>query len=124
MNMPAADRDGAVLRHRLVVEEVVLDHAPLVAEAEHEAIQAVVAEEPHDVPEERPAAYLHHRLGAILRLLAHPRALPATKDHDVHGYLGREANWPAMSRGQKKPHGSLIKKAFRGRECILRQANV
>jgi hypothetical protein len=43
-----------------------------------------MAEEPHDVPEQRPAAHLHHRLGAVFRLLAHPRALTAAENHDIH----------------------------------------
>ena len=89
----AADGHGAVLRHRLVVEEVVLNHTPLVAKAEHKATQTVVAKEPHDVPEERPVADLHHGLGAVFRLLAHPRALTAAQNDDIHRVLKALKTW-------------------------------
>ena len=43
--MPSTtDGHGAVLRHCLVVEEVLLDRAPLVAETQYETLQAVVPE--------------------------------------------------------------------------------
>ena len=47
-------------------------------------MEPVVAEETHDVPEQRPAADCHHRLGAILGLLAHPRTLTTAENDDVH----------------------------------------
>ena len=39
---------------------------------------------PHDVPEDRLAADLDHRLRDPLRLLAHPHAEPAAEDDDLH----------------------------------------
>ena len=62
--------DGEVVVHRLVVEEIVLDDVPFVAEAEDELAQAVMGEDLHDVPQDRPAPDLHHRFGAKLGLLA------------------------------------------------------
>ena len=52
-----------------VVGEVLLDHVALVAEADHEVGEAVLAVDLHDVPEDRVLADLGHRLGLDLRLL-------------------------------------------------------
>ena len=46
-----------------VVGEVFLDHVALVAAADHEVIDAVGGVDFHDVPENRLAADLDHRLG-------------------------------------------------------------
>ena len=80
-----ASVEHEVVEHRAVVrEEVVLDDFALVAEAENELVvtpRRVVA---HDVPEDRLAADLDHRLGDALGLLAHAHADATAEDHDFH----------------------------------------
>ena len=58
-----AEADGEVVVHRLVVQEIFLDHVAAIAEAEHEIAEPVVGVELHDVPQDRPAADLDHGLG-------------------------------------------------------------
>ena len=52
------EADCEVVVHRLVVQEVLLDHLAAVAEAEHEVSEAVVRVELHDVPEDWTASHL------------------------------------------------------------------
>ena len=71
----AAVREHEVVGDRLVVvEEVVLDGVGLVAEAEDEVLVPVVGVVAHHVPQDRPVADGHHRLGHGLRELAQPHA--------------------------------------------------
>ena len=75
-----------VVEERLVVgEEVLLDDLALVAEAEDEVVVTPARVVAHDVPEDRPAADLDHRLRDALRRLAHANAEAAAEDHDLHG---------------------------------------
>ena len=73
--------DGDVLGEAVVSHEV-LDQLAPVAEAEHEAVEALVGVDPDDVPEDRPAADLHQRLRDRLGVLAQARAAAAAQDHD------------------------------------------
>ena len=61
--------DCEIVVHRLVIEEVILDDVPLVAETEDEVAEAVLGVDLHDVPEDGPPPDFHHRLRAKLRLL-------------------------------------------------------
>ena len=61
-----------------------LDDLALVAEAEDELVVAPHRVVAHDVPEDRPAADLDHRLGDALGLLAHAHTVAAAEDHDLH----------------------------------------
>ena len=81
---PAAREDEVVARGLLVVQEVVLDELPAVAEAEDELRVPEVGVVAHDVPQNRPVADPDHRLRDALRLLPHAHAEPAAEDHDLH----------------------------------------
>ena len=71
----------------VVVGEVLLDHVPEVAEADHEVVQPVGGVDLHDVPEDRLAADLDHRLRAQRRLLAEARSYSACQDDDFHVHI-------------------------------------
>jgi len=73
--------DREVGLHRREVEEVALDRVGHVAEAQDEVLVPVAGVERHDVPEDRLARDLDHRLGPTLGLLAEPRPLAAAQDH-------------------------------------------
>ena len=96
----ASQGDGEIVVHRLVVEEVLLDHVAAIAEAEHELAEAVVGVVLHDVPEDRPPAHLDHRLGPELGLLAQSRSQSSATE------LRLSSRWSALSclprcRGEK-----------------------
>ena len=67
-----------------VLQEVVADHLALVAEAEHEAPHAVLGVALHDVPQDRAAADLNHRLRLKFRLFPKPGSLAATENDGFH----------------------------------------
>src|SRR5215471_6714401 len=62
--------EGNVRHVQEVVGEVLLDHVALVAAADNEFVYAGRRVALHDVPEDRLAANLHHRLGANHGFLA------------------------------------------------------
>ncbi|SCM79274.1 hypothetical protein KL86PLE_90320 [uncultured Pleomorphomonas sp.] len=106
LGMPLVDLHAVVgevegdIRHvKEVIREIFLDQIALVAAADHEFIDAILPVELHDVPENRPAADLDHRLGAQMRFLADPRAQSARKNDRFH-YVA------AGSRGS--PKASLL----------------
>lgn len=68
-----------------VVGEVLLDHVAPVPAADHEVVDPVRRVQLHDVPEDRPAADLDHRLGAGAGLLADASAQAAGEDDRLHG---------------------------------------
>ena len=88
-----------------VVEEVPLDHVALVAQGHHELLEAVVGVELHDVPEDRPAADLDHRLGPSLGLLGQP--CPEAPGQDDHFH---------QNSSRRKPHASVRGRAAPPRE--------
>ncbi len=63
-----AEREGEIVRERFVVQEVILDHRALVAQAQHEFLEAVRGINLHNMPENRASADLNHWLGTIFRL--------------------------------------------------------
>src|SRR5205814_5733422 len=69
----------------LVVEEELLHHVGLVAEAKDELLVPEVRVVLHQVPEDRAVADLHHRLGDLSRVLAQPGAEAPTEQDDLHG---------------------------------------
>ena len=79
------DRDVGIVQE--VVGEILLDHIALVAEADHEVVDAVVAVGLHDVPEDRPPADFDHRLGAQMRFLGDARAHAAGKNDGFQGLI-------------------------------------
>jgi hypothetical protein len=62
-----------------VVGEIFLDDVALVAAADDEVIDAMLGIDLQDVPENRPAAYLDHRLGPDNRLFRKARAEAAAR---------------------------------------------
>ena len=81
------EADGEVVVHRLVIQEIFLDHVAAVAQAEHKIAEAVVGVELHDVPEDGAAADLDHRLGPEFGFLAQARAQSAAKNHYFHNRI-------------------------------------
>ena len=68
----------------VVVQEVVLDGRRAVAQAEDEVAVPEVRVVAHHVPQDRPVADGHHRLGQRLRVLAQAQPEPAAEEDDLH----------------------------------------
>src|SRR5690348_4166333 len=83
----AAEADGEVIVHRLVVQEVFLDHVAAVAEAKHEIAEPAVRVNLHDVPQDGTAPDFDHRFGAKLSFLAQPGTKPAAQNDHLHRVL-------------------------------------
>src|SRR5438876_5695057 len=79
-----SQRDREIAIQQVVVDEVVLDHLALVAEAQHELVEAVGRVRLHDVPQNRLTADIDQRLGAIFRLFAEAGAHTTTQDDYLH----------------------------------------
>src|SRR6185369_16067890 len=77
--------EGNVRHVQKVVGEVFLDHIALVPAADHEVVCPVSRIQLHDVPQDRPAADLDHRLGFEITLLGNASAKSAGEDDDLHG---------------------------------------
>ncbi len=84
LHLAAAHVERHVGRVQGVVGEPLLDEIALVAEAHDELLDLVRGVDLHDVPEDRLAADLDHRLGLQRRLLAESRAQTAGEDHGFH----------------------------------------
>ena len=67
-----------------VVGEILLDDIALIAAADHEVVDAVRGVDLQDVPQDRTAADLDHRLGAQAGFLGKPRAESAGQDDCLH----------------------------------------
>ena len=52
----------------------------------------------HDVPEDRPAADLHHGLGLDMGFLGEPRTEPTREDHRLHDFPSRARTIPSKKR--------------------------
>jgi hypothetical protein len=62
----------------VVIEEVILDGVGAMSQAEDKILVPEVGVVLHHVPQDRPVADMHHRLGHIFGI-ANPHALPAAK---------------------------------------------
>src|SRR5690606_7483164 len=81
---PVAEHE-VVGRGLLVMEEEVLDLVRPVAEAEHELLVPPVRVVAHHMPDQRSRADELHRLGRVPGSAgAHPRAVPAAEEDDLH----------------------------------------
>jgi hypothetical protein len=79
---PKIDAD---IRHvEGVIEEILLDHVPLVPKAHDELVDPVLGIDLHDVPEDRFAADLHHWLGANRCLFRDTRAKTSCENDGFH----------------------------------------
>src|SRR5690606_31025756 len=83
-------------------QEVVLNDLALVAERDHELVHAAGLEGLHDVPEDRPASDLDHRLGLDRRLFREPGAEAPGEDHRLHALTSA----PAAPRAATRPSPS------------------
>ena len=81
-DVAVVQRDRHVLPDGVIVEEVALDLVALVAEREHELIEAVPRVVLHDVPQDRPSADLDERLRTDLGLFGESCARAAAQDDD------------------------------------------
>src|SRR5690242_10122916 len=79
---------GHVERHighmEKIVREILLDDVALVAETDDEIVDAPVGIDFHDVPEDRAATDLDHRLGTKMGLLTNPGAHTTCKNDGFH----------------------------------------
>jgi hypothetical protein len=80
----AAERDGEIVVHGLVVEEVLANHVAAIAQAQHELAKAVMSVDLHDVPQDGPTADLDHGLGSKFSFLAQSRPHAAAQDDRLH----------------------------------------
>src|SRR5260370_30628264 len=67
-----------------VVGEVLFDDVALVSATDDEVIDTVLGINLQNVPENRSAAYLDHRLGTNYRFFRETRADPASEDNCFH----------------------------------------
>ena len=67
-----------------VVEEVALDDVAAIAECDDELLEAACRVAPHDMPENRPSANLHHRLWLRFGFLGQTGSKPAGEQHRLH----------------------------------------
>src|SRR5262245_17436627 len=118
--LAALGEDEVVGDALVVVEEVVLDGVGLVAQAEDEVLVPVVGVVLHDVPQDRPVADGHHRLGHQVRILADAHAHPAAEKDDLHGATSlnvrvreRVRSYSPFARGRIR---MSVTSAVRGRQ--------
>ncbi len=83
-HVAGAQGDGQVRAQRAVVDHEPLDDLPLVAQGDNEIGEALAGVQLHDVPEDRVAADLDHRLGAGLRFLGQAAADASGQDGNLH----------------------------------------
>jgi hypothetical protein len=79
--MRERDIHGDIGHVQVVVGEVLLDHVTLEAEADDELVHAEGRVDLHDVPQDRLASDLHHRLGSAVRFFREACA-QAAGQHD------------------------------------------
>src|SRR5690606_16312436 len=97
---PHAQIDREVGFERQTVEEIALDALALVAERDDELGESEMGVVFHDVPEDRPSADLHHRLGPDGGFFRQPRPLSTGKDRYLHDApLAAVASGDAVARG-------------------------
>lgn len=85
------DVEGDVGHVEEVVGEILLDQIALIAAADHEVVHAMGGIELHDVPENRPAADLDHRLRLEVGLFRDPSSQAASENDCFHRRRGRRA---------------------------------
>src|SRR5581483_1086486 len=91
--------EGHVRHVQEIIGEIFLDDVALVAAADHELIHAVARIDLHDVPQDRLAADLDHRLWPQIALFGNPRAKAAGQNDGFHGLIRRLVARPAYPHG-------------------------
>jgi hypothetical protein len=96
-----------------VVRKIFLDHVTFVAEADYKIVEAVMAVDFHDMPEDRTAPHLHHRLRTDAGFFAQPGAPASCQNNDLHDKFPGGKSRPAVQR--------LIQDSLQNREfCNFR----
>src|SRR5262249_12489672 len=94
----AAQVDRHTPREPVIVHEVALDNLALVAKCDQEFFEAEVAVMLHDVPQDRSATDLDHRLGPGLGFFGEPRTQAAGQKYSFHGrpQLAQDRQFPGL----------------------------
>ena len=79
-----AQVDAEVAAQLVILDEVALDRVTAVPERQHELLEAARGVVVHDMPQDRPAADLHHGLRPQLGFFAEPRPETAAENHNLH----------------------------------------
>ena len=117
-DLAVLQRDRHVLADRVVVQEVALDLIALVAERQHELVEAVARVVLHDVPQDRPAADLDERLRTHLGLLGQARARAAAQDTTGNPFVSHAKYLVYQSTVARRP----VVERERGRQPSIRRA--
>ena len=116
LDLAAAVGQHEVVRQRLLVaQEVVLDRVGPVAQAEDELAVPEVGVVAHDVPQDRPVADRHHRLGDRLGLLAQADAPSPAEQHDLHAFDRSPTR--GMGTTSRAPHSRAYPTDWRSRSA-------
>ena len=67
-----------------IIREILLDHMLLIPGADHKIVEAVMAVELHDMPEDRHAAQIHHGLWFELAFFGNARSEAAGENNNFH----------------------------------------
>src|SRR5208282_4498205 len=91
-----AEAEGEIVVHRLIVQEIFLDHVAAVSEAEHKIDETIMRIQLHNVPQDRTTADFYHGLGPILSFLAQTGTEPSAQHYYFHEILlaGANASFP------------------------------
>src|SRR5439155_18961211 len=79
-----SEADGEIVVHRLIVQEIFLDHISPVSKAQNEITKAVMRVQLHDVPQDRAAADLNQRLRTELSFFTQARPETAAQGNYFH----------------------------------------
>src|SRR5208282_2820850 len=91
-----AEANAEIVVHRLVVQEIVLDHVAAVPQAEYKISKTAVRVQLHNMPQDRTTADFDHGLGTIFCFLAQTGTEPSAQHHYFHEILlgGTSASFP------------------------------
>ena len=84
LHLVVQDVDGDIGSVEIVVGEILFDEIALVAQTDDEVVDAVVGVGLHDMPQDRAAAYFHHRLGPKGGLFTEPGTKTAGENNSLH----------------------------------------
>src|SRR5579859_1197371 len=106
-----------------MIGEILLDHVAAIAEADHEVSHAIRGVDVHDVPQDRAATDLDHRLWAQMGFFRDAGAHAAREDHRLHDTRRTKAfgKWVTRLRTTPswngKPGSSSTKFGLRARNA-------
>ena len=79
-----AERHGNIRSESVIVEKEFFNRPAFITKAQDEIIQAIARIHFHDVPEHRPVADPHHRLGDVISDIADAGSLTAAQNDRLH----------------------------------------